>query len=50
MCVHSLHPHSKLQKQNNFSYEYYYVAVIDTCFVCSNEEDKTFGMFCFIFQ
>ena len=42
-----LHPHSKLQQQNqnNFSLEYYYVAVINTFFVCSNEEDrKQFGI------
>jgi len=33
-----LHPHSKLQKQHNF-------AVIDTFFVCSNEEDKNIWHF-----
>jgi len=38
MCVHSLHPHSKLQKTKTLLY--YYVAVIDTFFVCSNEEDE----------
>ena len=37
-----LQPHSKLQKQkqNNCSYEYYYVAVIYTFLVYSHEEDK----------